>query len=54
MHSKNDNIEIMISHSHLNMEDITDAKYAHVKRVCKNFEINNLGEYRGLYIQSDT
>ena len=23
--------------SHLNMEDITDADYAHAKRVCKDF-----------------
>ena len=37
---------------HLNMEDITDADYTHVKRVCKDFEINNLGEYHDLYIQS--
>ena len=29
-------------HSHLNMEDITDADYAHVKRVCKDIEIKNL------------
>ena len=27
------------------MEDITDAGYMHVKRVCKDFEITNLGEY---------
>ena len=26
-------------HSQLNMEDITDANYAHAKRVCKDFEI---------------
>ena len=26
-------------YSHLNMEDITDVDYAHVERVCKNFEI---------------
>ena len=38
----------------INVEDITDANYAHVKRVCKNFEINNLGEYLRLYVQSDT
>ena len=25
-------------YSHLNMEDITDAGYAHAKRVCKDFE----------------
>ena len=24
-------------YSHLNMEDITDADYAHAKRVCKDF-----------------
>ena len=40
-------------YSHLNMEDITDADYAHVKRVCKNFEIKILGEYYELYVQSD-
>ena len=33
------------------MEDITDADYAHVKRVCKEFEIKNLGECS--YVQSD-
>ena len=26
--------------SHLTMEDIADADYAHAKRVCKDFEIN--------------
>ena len=25
-------------YDHLNMEDITDADYAHAKRVCKEFE----------------
>ena len=30
--------------SHLNMENITDADYTHVKKVCKDFEITNLGE----------
>ena len=30
-------------HSHLNMEDITDVDYAHAKRVCKDFEIKNVG-----------
>ena len=29
--------------SHLNMADITDVDYTHEKRVCKNFEITNLG-----------
>ena len=32
-------------YSHLNMEDTTDADYAHSKRVCKDFEPKNLGEY---------
>ena len=27
------------------MEDINDADYTHAKRVCKDFEIKNLGEY---------
>ena len=36
------------------MEDITDADYMHVKRVCKDFEIKNLGEYHNLYLKSDT
>ena len=39
---------------HLNMEDITDAEYSHVKRFCKDFEIKNLREYHDLYIQRDT
>ena len=28
--------------------------YAHVERLCKDFEIKNLGEYHDLYVQSDT
>ena len=31
-------------YSNLNMEDITDADYIHAKRVCKEFEMKNLGE----------
>ena len=31
------------------MVDVTDSK-----RVCKDFEIKNLGEYHDLYVQSDT
>ena len=37
-------------YSHSNMEDITDADYAHAKRVCKDFETKNLGEYHDLYV----
>ena len=40
-------------YSHLNMEDITDAGYMHPKRVCKDFEIKNLGDYH-LYVHSGT
>ena len=40
------------------MKDITDAVYAHTKRLkilkCKNFEIKHLGEYLDLYVQTDT
>ena len=41
-------------YSNLNMEDITDADYRHAKRICKDFEIKNLGEYHVLYLKSDT
>ena len=36
------------------MKDITDADYAHAKRVCKDFETKNLRKYHDLYVQSDT
>ena len=36
------------------MEDITDADYIHAKRVCKDFEIKNLGEYHDLQHKSNT
>ena len=36
------------------MEDIIDANYRHAKKVCKYFEIKNLGEYHDLYVQIDT
>ena len=36
------------------MEDITDVIYAHAKTVCKTIEIQNLGEYHDLHIQSNT
>ena len=41
-------------YSHLNMENITDADYEHVKRICKDFEIKNLGKNHDLYLKSDT
>ena len=36
------------------MKDITDADYMNVKRVCKDFEIKNSGEYHDSYVKSDT
>ena len=42
------------SYRNLSLEDITDADYMHVKRVCKDFEMKNLGEYHDLYLKSDT
>ena len=41
-------------YSHLNIEDITGADYEHAKRVCKDFEIKNSGEYHELYVLSNT
>ena len=41
-------------YSHLNMEDITHTDDVHTKRVCKDFEIKNLGQYHDLHVQSDT
>ena len=37
-------------HSNLNMEEIIDADFMHGKRVRKDFEIKNLGEYHYLYL----
>ena len=36
------------------MEDITDVDYMHGKRVCKEFEIENLGEYHDFLLKRDT
>ena len=40
-------------YSNLNTDNITDVDYMHAKRVCKDFEIKNLGEYHKLYFQSN-
>ena len=39
---------------HYLKKNITDADYAHAKRVCKDFQMKNLREYHDLYVQSDT
>ena len=41
-------------YSNLNMENIDDIDYRHGNNVFKIFELNNLGEYHDLYVQSDT
>ena len=38
----------------LNLEDITDADYMHVKRVCNALKIKDSDEYHYLYRKSDT
>ena len=43
-----------MKHWILNMEDVTDVDYAYAKRVCKDFEIKNLGQHHDLHVQSDT
>ena len=39
-------------YSSLNMEDITDVDYRHAKRVFKNLNNKNLGDYHDLHVQS--
>ena len=41
-------------YSSLNMEEITDVDYMHVKREFKIFNNKNIGDYYDLYVQSDT
>ena len=40
-------------YSNLNMKDITDTDYRHANKVFKEFELENLGEYHDLYVQSN-
>ena len=40
-------------YSNLDMEDITVADYMFAKRVCKDFEIKNLGEFHDFYLKSN-
>ena len=36
------------------MRDVTDVDYRHAKRVFKNLNNKNLGDYHDLYVQSET
>ena len=40
--------------SSLNMEDSTDVDYRYTKRVFKNLNNKNLGDYHDLHVKSDT
>ena len=41
-------------YSNVNMEDIDDIDYRHGNNVFNKFELENLGDYDDLYVQSDT
>ena len=41
-------------YSSLNIDNITDVDYRHAKKVYKEFNNKNLGDYQNLYVQSDT
>ena len=40
-------------YSNLNMEDIDEIDYRHGNNVFKSFNLENLGDYNDLYVQSD-
>ena len=44
-------LEKKVFYSNLNRKDITNGDYMHAKRVCKNFEIKNLGKSYDLYLK---
>ena len=41
-------------YSNLNMENIDDIDYRHGNNVFKRFELENLGQYHDIYVQSNT
>ena len=38
-------------HSHLNVEDIADADYAHATRVCQDFEAKVFENFRNMFLE---
>ena len=48
------NMASLPSKKELNMEDIDDMDYRHGNNIFNNFELENLGDYHDLYVQSDT
>ena len=43
-----------VFYNNLNLEGISDEDYLHAQKVWNVFEINNIGDYHDLYVQSDT
>ena len=41
-------------YSELYLKDITDKDYAHAQKIFEELKLKNLGDYHGLYVQSDT
>ena len=41
-------------YSHRKSDYITDANYMHIKRICRDFVIKNVGSCLDLYLQSKT
>ena len=41
-------------YSSLNMEGVTSVDYTHAKRVYKNLNDENIGDYHYLYVKSNT
>ena len=41
-------------YSELYLEDITNEDYPHTQKIFEELKLKNLGDYHGLYVQSDT
>ena len=41
-------------YSNLNLENNSDEDYMHAQKLWNVFEVNNIGDYHDLYVQSDT